>query len=161
MVPDSKESTYNMRELHLDSELRQFPGGGHGNPLQYTHSSILTWRIPKNKGACILQSMTSQRVRHNWATKHLLLNIINLSLLWSFEFMNYQFCFFFQFWFYLFVSSLLLVSLAESLSIVFILWETKYFTSLIFLLSISFTSVLNMNKHACSALSEFLPPHGQ
>ena len=42
VVPDSKESTYNMRELHLDSELRQFPGGGHGNPLQYTHSSILT-----------------------------------------------------------------------------------------------------------------------
>ena len=34
-----------------------------------THSSILAWRIPMDRGAWWLQSMGSQRVRHNWATK--------------------------------------------------------------------------------------------
>ena len=34
-----------------------------------THSSILAWRIPRDRGAR-LQSMGLQRVRHNWATKH-------------------------------------------------------------------------------------------
>ena len=35
-----------------------------------THSRILTWRIPMDKGACGLQSMVLQRVGHDWATKH-------------------------------------------------------------------------------------------
>ena len=30
-----------------------------------THSSILAWRIPIDRGACVLQSMGSQRVRHD------------------------------------------------------------------------------------------------
>jgi len=30
-----------------------------------THSSILAWRIPMDRGAGGLQSMVSQRVRHN------------------------------------------------------------------------------------------------
>ena len=34
-----------------------------------THSSILTWRIPWTEEPGRLQSMGSQRVRHNWATK--------------------------------------------------------------------------------------------
>ena len=33
-----------------------------------THSSILAWRIPWTKEPGGLQSMESQRVRHNWAT---------------------------------------------------------------------------------------------
>ena len=33
-----------------------------------THSSILTWRIPWIEEPGRLQSMGSQRVRHNWAT---------------------------------------------------------------------------------------------
>ena len=33
-----------------------------------THSSILVWRIPRTSEAGGLQSMVSQRVRHNWAT---------------------------------------------------------------------------------------------
>ena len=30
-----------------------------------THSSILAWRIPMDRGAWQLQSIESQRVRHN------------------------------------------------------------------------------------------------
>ena len=38
-----------------------------------THSSILVWRIHMDRGAWrAIQSTGSQRVRHNWATKHLL-----------------------------------------------------------------------------------------
>ena len=33
-----------------------------------THSSILAWQIPWTEEACGLQSMGSQRVRHNWVT---------------------------------------------------------------------------------------------
>ena len=35
-----------------------------------THSSILAWRIPWTEGTGGLQSMGSQRVGHDWATKH-------------------------------------------------------------------------------------------
>ena len=35
-----------------------------------SHSSILSWRIPKERGACGPQSMGSQTVRHDCATKH-------------------------------------------------------------------------------------------
>ena len=35
-----------------------------------THSSILAWRIPIAEPGK-LQPMGSQRVRHNWATKHM------------------------------------------------------------------------------------------
>ena len=36
-----------------------------------THSSILAWRITWTEELCGLQSMGSQRVRHNWATNTL------------------------------------------------------------------------------------------
>ena len=32
-----------------------------------THSSILSWKIPWTEGLAKLQSMRSQRVRHNWS----------------------------------------------------------------------------------------------
>ena len=35
-----------------------------------THSSILVWRIAMDRGAWQLQSMGSQRIRHDWVTKH-------------------------------------------------------------------------------------------
>ena len=38
-----------------------------------THSSTVAWRIPMDRGACwatLGQSMGSQRVRHDWTTKH-------------------------------------------------------------------------------------------
>ena len=34
------------------------------------HSSIRDWRIPWTEGPGGLQSMGSQRVRHDWATNH-------------------------------------------------------------------------------------------
>ena len=45
---------------------------GWEDPLEkekVTHSSILAWRIPWTEESDGLQSMGSQRVRHNWATK--------------------------------------------------------------------------------------------
>ena len=35
-----------------------------------THSSTLAWKIPWTEEPCKLQSMGSQRVGHDWATKH-------------------------------------------------------------------------------------------
>ena len=35
-----------------------------------THSSVLAWRIPWTEEPGKLQSMGSQRIRHEWATKH-------------------------------------------------------------------------------------------
>ena len=35
------------------------------------HSSILAWEIPWTENPGELQSMGSQRVRHNWATEHI------------------------------------------------------------------------------------------
>ena len=35
-----------------------------------THSSILAWRFPWTEEPGGLQSMGSQRVRHDWTTKH-------------------------------------------------------------------------------------------
>ena len=43
-------------------ELRRSPGGRNGNPLQYA-----CLENPMDRGACGLQSIGSQRVRHNWA----------------------------------------------------------------------------------------------
>ena len=35
-----------------------------------THSSVLAWRIPQTEESGRLQSLGSQKVRHDWATKH-------------------------------------------------------------------------------------------
>ena len=50
-----------------------WPFLGQEDPLEeemVTHSSILAWRIPWTEEPNGLPSMRSQRVRHNWATKH-------------------------------------------------------------------------------------------
>ena len=36
-----------------------------------THSSILAWRIPMDRGSWLATAMRLQRVRHIWATKHM------------------------------------------------------------------------------------------
>ena len=49
----------------------QFQSLGQEDPLEKemaTHSSILAWRIPWIEEPGRLQSMGSQRIRHNWAT---------------------------------------------------------------------------------------------
>ena len=65
-----------------------FPGGldsreyiflGWEDPLEKgmtTHSSILAWRIPWTEEPGRLQSMGSQKVRHNWVTKHIHIHYI-------------------------------------------------------------------------------------
>ena len=35
-----------------------------------THTSILVWEIPWTEEPGVLQSKGSQRIGHNWATKH-------------------------------------------------------------------------------------------
>ena len=47
---------------------------GWDDPLEEgmaTHSNILAWRIPLTEEPGRLQSMVSQRVRHDWVTKHI------------------------------------------------------------------------------------------
>ena len=56
---DSKESTYNAGDLGSIPGLGRSPGGGHGNPLQYSCLENPT------KEAGRLQSMGSQRVGHD------------------------------------------------------------------------------------------------
>ena len=60
----SKEPTWQCRRYkrqEFDPWVRKIPGGGHGN-----HCSILAQRIPWTEEPCRMQSMGSQRVRHNW-----------------------------------------------------------------------------------------------
>ena len=52
-----------VRDLDWMPELRRSPGGGHA-----THSSILAWRIPWTEEPGGLQSMGSQRVRHDFSS---------------------------------------------------------------------------------------------
>ena len=63
-VPDSsvgKESACNAGDLDLIPESGIFPGGGHGNPLQYS-----CLRKPhRERNLMGLQSMGLQRVEHN------------------------------------------------------------------------------------------------
>ena len=62
--PDSKESTCNAGSVLAQED-----------PLEKgvaTHSSVLAWRIPRTEEPSRLQSMGSQRVGHDLATKHAL-----------------------------------------------------------------------------------------
>ena len=43
-----------------------------------THSSTLAWKIPRTKEPGRLQSMGSQRVRHDWATAHTYIHTLYL-----------------------------------------------------------------------------------
>ena len=57
-----------MQETWVQS-LGSIPGSGRSLEKEMvTHSSIFVWRIPWTEKPDRLQSMGSQRVRHNWAT---------------------------------------------------------------------------------------------
>ena len=56
-----KESDCNARDLGSIPGLGRFPGEGNGNPLQHS----LAWRTPWTEESSRLQSMESQRVKHN------------------------------------------------------------------------------------------------
>ena len=62
---DSKESVCNTGDLGLIPGLGRSPGGGHGNPLQY---SCLENSLGEETGG--LHFMGSQRVEYDWTTKH-------------------------------------------------------------------------------------------
>ena len=54
----------------LDTLVRSL---GQEDPLEKemgTHSNIIAWDVPWTEEPGGLQSMGSQRVRHNWVTKH-------------------------------------------------------------------------------------------
>ena len=61
---DGKVSVCDTGDQGLIPRLGRFPGGGHGNPPQYS------WlEKPRQEEPDGLQSMGSQRVRQGWATK--------------------------------------------------------------------------------------------
>ena len=62
---EGKESACNAGDLGLIPGLGRSPGAGPGNP-----PSILAWRIQWTEEPGGLQGMESQRVGHDWATKH-------------------------------------------------------------------------------------------
>ena len=59
---DGKESAYTAGDPGLIPGSGRPPGGREG---MATHSSILAWRVPWTEEPGRLQSMGSQRVRHN------------------------------------------------------------------------------------------------
>ena len=64
---DGKESACNAGGLGSIPELWRSPGGGHGNPLQY---SCLKNPHGQKGLTGSSESIGSQRVRHDWVTKH-------------------------------------------------------------------------------------------
>ena len=61
VVKNPPANAGDLREVGSIPGSGRSPGGGHA-----THCSTLTWRIPWTKEPGGLQSMGSQRVRHNW-----------------------------------------------------------------------------------------------
>ena len=53
----------------------RFLGGGNGNPFQYSYLEN-----PTDRGAWLVQSMASQRVRHDLATEHACAVIVKIKL---------------------------------------------------------------------------------
>ena len=66
MVKDPPASAGDTRASGSIPGWRRSPGGWNG-----THSSIPAWKIPWTKEPGGLQSMGSQRVRHDWALTHM------------------------------------------------------------------------------------------
>ena len=66
--PEGKKSACNGGELSLTPRLGKSPGGGDGwQPTPVILPGESPWKEEPGR----LQSMGSQRVRHNWATKHI------------------------------------------------------------------------------------------
>ena len=62
---DGTDFAYNVGDLGSISRFERSPGGGHGNPLQY--SSL---ENPHGQRSLADYSPWGHRVRHDWATKH-------------------------------------------------------------------------------------------
>ena len=65
VVKNSPTNVGDIRDTGLIPGSRRFPGGGHGNPLQYSW-----WKIPWAEEPGGLQSLLPQRAGHDWATEH-------------------------------------------------------------------------------------------
>ena len=66
----SKESTCQTGDMVFIPGSVRAPGGGNGNPHQYSiHSNILSWEIPLTEDPGGLESMGLQRLVHNLVTK--------------------------------------------------------------------------------------------
>ena len=74
VVKNLSANAGDIRDLGSIPGLGRSPGGGDGNPLQYSfpleeemaiHSTILSWRIPQTEESGELQSMGSRRVGHD------------------------------------------------------------------------------------------------
>ena len=74
VVKNLSANAGDIRDLGSIPGLGRSPGGGDGNPLQYSfpleeemaiHSNILSWRIPQTEESGGLQSMGSRRVGHD------------------------------------------------------------------------------------------------
>ena len=62
-----EESSYKAGDMGLIPGLGRSPGEGNGNVA--THSRILAWEIPWTEESGRLQSIGSQRARHDLTTK--------------------------------------------------------------------------------------------
>ena len=60
MVKNLPTNAGDVRDVGLIPGSGRSPGGGHGNPLQYS-----CWRIPLTEESGGLQSIGSHRVRHD------------------------------------------------------------------------------------------------
>ena len=60
MVKNPPANAGDIRDSGVVAVLGRFPGGGYGNPLQYS-----CWRIPWTEEPGGLQSIGSQRVEHD------------------------------------------------------------------------------------------------
>ena len=90
---DGKAYACNVRDPGSIPGLGRSPGEGNGNPLQY---SCLENPIPVSSGR--LQSIGSQRVRHNWATSLSFHFIVQTQ--WNY-FKFIEICFMIRMWFIL------------------------------------------------------------
>ena len=63
VVKNPTANAGDIRDVGSIPGLGRSPGGGHGNPLQYSCS--LNWKIPWTEEPGGIQSIGSQRVGHN------------------------------------------------------------------------------------------------
>ena len=68
VVKNRPANAGDIRDSGSVPELGRSPGGGHSNPLP--QQPTLDWRIPWTEKPGGLQSIGSQRVGYDWATKH-------------------------------------------------------------------------------------------
>jgi len=81
-----KESACNMEDMGLVPGLGRSPGGGHGNPLQYSYLEN-----PVDRGGWWAAVLGFQRVGHDWMTKHST-QLSSSLFLYIFSLLNFSLC---------------------------------------------------------------------